>query len=205
MNFLAHLVLAPQTPQGLTGSIAPDMIRGPLPSELASGVREAALEHQRIDRYTDTHLAFYRTRDRLRTIVQPRLAGILADVLYDHVLACDWSAYRSDTHFDFVERAHQHLSSQLHIMPHDMRWPVELMIQQQWLMSYATADGIRARLDQMSQRLSHRVGRAMRLTPSEADLKAVYPQIADDFSVLWPDLIALVARRRRDTLPRQAC
>ncbi|MGB0768489.1 MAG: ACP phosphodiesterase, partial [Phycisphaeraceae bacterium] len=94
MNFLAHLVLAPPTARGRLGSIAPDMIRGPLPSHLDAQVVAAAREHQRIDAFTDAHPAFLRTRDRLRGVVDPRLAGVLADVLYDHVLASRWSTYR---------------------------------------------------------------------------------------------------------------
>lgn len=62
VNFLAHLVLAPTTPQGLVGSIAPDLIRGPLPRDLDLLVADAAAEHQRIDRFTDAHPAFHRTR-----------------------------------------------------------------------------------------------------------------------------------------------
>lgn len=204
MNFLAHLVLGPQTPEGYWGAIAPDMIHGPLPADLPTAVMQAAIEHQRIDRFTDRHPAFLRTRDRLRQIVHPRLAGILADMVYDHVLARDWSDWRSDDLEQFVSQAERALLDQCPSLPTDSRWRVELMLHQQWLISYATADGLLARLCQMSSRLTRRLGRPMSLVPSAEDLATVYPDVADDFSELWPALKSDVAQGRAEQRGRLA-
>ena len=205
VNFLAHLVLAPQTPEGWCGSIAPDMIHGPLPSDLPKAVMAAALEHQRIDRFTDTHRMFYKTRDRLREIIEPRLAGVLTDVVYDHVLSRDWHRWRSGALADYIGVVERHLADRLHILPVDTRWRVKLMIDQHWLGSYATVEGLRARLTQMSERLTRRVGRPMNLTPSAKDLERVYPDVADDFSVFWPDLVRFVDEHRQAQAERLAC
>lgn len=204
MNFLAHLVLGPQTPDGFCGAIAPDMIRGPLPESLPIQVMAAAVEHQRIDRFTDAHPAFYRTRDRLRGIIEPRLAGVLTDVVYDHVLARDWPRWRSEPFNDYVSAAERHLADRLPMLPEDARWRVRLMIDQHWLLSYPTVRGLRARLTQMSERLTRRIGRPMSLTPSAGDLERVYPDVADDFSTLWPDLLAFVAEHRAAVSKRLA-
>jgi len=196
VNFLAHLVLAPQTPEGWVGSIAPDMIRGPLPADLDPRVAEAAREHQQIDRQTDSHPAFHRTRDWLRGYVNPRLAGILADVLYDHVLACNWSDWRSDTLGDFVADAQRGLVERKHLMPVGMQTVVQMMLDEQWLTSYASPVGLRKRLTSMSGRLTRRLRRPMDLTLTGQDLPEVCRPIADDFAVLWPDLKAFVADHR---------
>lgn len=197
MNFLAHLVLAPQTPQGLVGSIAPDLIRGPLPADLPNELAWSAREHQSIDRITDAHRAFYRTRDALRDCVNPRLAGVLADVMFDHVLARDWAEHCPGTHAGYVAGVEQHLARQLDDLPAGMRRPVALMIEQHWLLSYATYAGLCDRLAQMSARFSSRVGRAMSLVIAEHDYERVYAGIADDFGVLWPDLQRHVEQHRR--------
>jgi len=205
VNFLAHLVLAPQTPEGWVGSILPDMVRGPLPRDLRPAVLEAAREHQRIDRYTDTHPAFVRTRDRLKDSINPRLAGVLADVLYDHVLARDWSKWQGGSLAAFIDNAHQGFNDHEVLMPDDMRWRVRLMVDQGWLASYQTPEGIRDRLVQMSARLSHRLDRPMSLVIEPDDLQRIYTMIADDFDVLWSDLMDFVAEHRRNAATRLAC
>ena len=198
VNFLAHLVLAPQTPEGLVGSIAPDMIRGPLPKDLDSAVMSAAKEHYRIDRFTDAHRAFDRTRGRLGVLVGKRLSGILADVLYDHVLARDWAQWRDDGFAAYLADTEASLVDALPHVPVRMQVIVRKMIDEQWLASYATADGIRARLETMSQRLTHRLERPMSLLISEKELAEQDKLLTEDFSHLWPDLLGHVDEGRRD-------
>ena len=196
VNFLAHLVLAPQTPEGLIGSIAPDMIQGPLPKDLHPEVMAAAKEHHRIDRFTDRHSAFAQTRDRLSDLVDSRLSGILADVLYDHVLARDWSDWRSDAFTSYVDQAHHQLLKAMPHVPVRMQVIVRKMIDEQWLTSYATAGGICARLDTMSQRLTRRFGRSISLIISEEDLTKHGDALCADFAAFWPDLLEHVDQGR---------
>ncbi len=196
MNFLAHLVLAPQTPHGLVGAIAPDLIRGPLPKDLHPLVRLSAMEHQRIDRFTDTHAAFDRTRRQLAQAVEPRLAAVVADVLYDHLLASNWSSYRPDAFNVFVASCHDTLQEHAHLMPDDMQAVVRKMIDERWLTSYATAAGLHDRLTQMSARLTLRFDRAVNLCPPIHIIEALARDCADDFCVFWPDLLSFVATQR---------
>lgn len=204
VNFLAHLVLSPQTPEGLIGSLAPDMIRGPLPDNLHPAVHVSAKEHQSIDRFTDAHQAFSQTRARLGSIVSPRLAGVLADVLYDHVLARDWAQWRDDALADYLKHAEQGLLGALPHVPIRMQVIIRKMVDEQWLASYATVDGIRARLETMSQRLTHRLDRPMSLSISTADLADHTQALTDDFGQLWPDLLEHVDRYRSESQGRLA-
>ncbi len=196
VNFLAHLVLAPQTPHGLVGSIAPDLIRGPLPKTLHPDVAAAAREHQRIDRFTDTHRAFHRTRQRLAEVIRPRFAGVLTDVLYDHILASNWPAWRTDRFDVYTAGCEEVLASHAELMPSDMRFVVRKMIDEHWLSSYATADGLHARLTQMSARLSRRFGRVVDLCPPITTIRAVARGSTDDFNAFWPELLHDVRNER---------
>lgn len=205
MNFLAHLVLAPQTPEGLVGSIAPDMIRGPLPKDLHPAVAAAAVEHQQVDRFTDAHRAFHRTRQLLSGCIESRLAGILADVMYDHILARTWSDWRADQLQAYVAKAERVLLDHTALMPTHMQAMIGKMNEENWLMSYATADGLQARLASMSRRVSRRLGRPFDLTLTDEQLDRVRPAITDDFAAIWPDLKAYVhERRHRLTSARRA-
>ena len=204
VNFLAHLVLAPQTPEGLIGSIAPDMIQGPLPSDLHDAVASAAKEHHLIDRYTDAHPAFGQTRERLRGVVDTRLSGILVDVLYDHILARDWGHWRAESLPDYLDQAHRGLLGALPYVPVRMQMIVRKMIDERWLVSYATVEGIRARLETMSQRLTRRFDRPTSLLISERDLADLDEGLTQDFEMFWPDLISHVDRCRLEEQERLA-
>lgn len=204
VNFLAHLVLAPQTPEGLIGSIAPDMIRGPLPTDLHEAVAIAAREHHQIDRYTDAHRAFGQTRQRLSEVIDPRLSGILADVLYDHVLARDWVRWRREPLADFLSQTQGSLLGALPHVPVGMQMIVRKMIDEQWLASYATVAGVRARLETMSQRLIRRVDRPMSLMISEQALSDLDQGLTEDFALFWPDLLGYVVRSRLEGQERLA-
>ena len=204
VNFLAHLVLAPQTPEGLIGSIAPDMIRGPLPDDLHGAVLVAAQEHYLVDRFTDRHRAFGQTRERLSAVVDPRLSGVLVDVLYDHVLARDWAFWRNDTISAYLDETERRLIQALPHVPIRMQMIVRKMIDEQWLASYATPEGIRARLEQMTQRLTRRMDRPMSLLISEEDLADHNPGLTTDFAEFWPELITHVEQSRAKTQERLA-
>ncbi len=196
MNFLAHLVLAPDTPQGMVGALAPDLIRGPLPDDLDPLVLEAALEHRAIDQATDTHPAFLRLQHRLRPTHQ-RFAGIVADVLLDHVLAREWQRYGDGLPLTtYTRRVGETLLGHHHLMPERMRWITLRMAEQDWLAGYASADGIRLTLQRMSRRFSQRLRVPVDLTHAADTITRRPAWIESSFEDLWPDLLCLVERRR---------
>lgn len=196
MNFLAHLVLAPDTPQGMVGALAPDLIRGPLPLDLDPLVLEAALEHRAIDLATDSHPAFLQFQQRLRP-EHGRFAGIVADVLLDHVLARDWHHFgQSQPLTAYTQRVGRTLLDHPGLMPERMRWITHRMAEQDWLAGYAATDGIRLTLQRMSQRFSDRLNIDLDLAPG-ADTIDRHPEWIDSaFHHLWPDLVRLVEQRR---------
>ncbi|XAL98923.1 ACP phosphodiesterase [Phycisphaeraceae bacterium D3-23] len=197
MNFLAHLVLAPDTPEGMAGALAPDLIRGPLPVDLAPGVLEAAREHQSIDHATDQHRAFLAVRDRLRPTVD-RFAGIVADVFFDHALAAAWGRHgRAEPMPDYTTRVGQTLTNHHDLMPDPMHEAIGLMLRHHWLNTYATPQGMRLTLERMSKRFANRLKIEVDLAPT-ADLLNTGPPawLTEAFDDLWPDLQQHVQRRR---------
>lgn len=201
MNFLAHLVLAPDTPEGMVGSLAPDLIRGPLPRDMDPQVFDAAMEHRAIDRATDTHPAFIRFQQQLRP-AHHRFAGIVADVLLDHILARDWHRL-GDGHplTAYTRRVGQTLVAHHHLMPQRMRWITQRMAEQDWLAGYATTDGIRLTLQRMSRRFSQRLRTRIDLAPAAETIAHQPAWIESAFHDIWPDLTRLVQRRRLTAHP----
>ena len=104
MNFLAHLWLADQTKTSLAGAILGDIARGAdlsaYPGEIAQGIRL----HRRIDAATDRHPLSVAARERFGP-GRRRYAGIVLDLVCDHILANDWRRYSDEALPDFCLRA----------------------------------------------------------------------------------------------------
>ena len=192
MNYLAHLYLADGTPDSLVGALLPDLVRGAATDPLTPAVRRAVEMHRRIDAFTDTHPMFLRSRKRLGA-AHGLFAGVLVDMFYDHLLAADWSRYAAEALPDFIARVYAVFGAHEQLMPAPMRPPIRRMIDQDWLGSYATLDGLTMRLAQMSIRLSARLGRSVRLDEAVPALSADRCAFAADFHAFFPLLIAHVA------------
>jgi len=89
MNFLAHSALAFDDPALVAGQFAGDFVRGAdlgrFPARVASGIRL----HRRIDAFTDAHPAVVEARRSFDPDLR-RHAGIVIDVIFDHLLAREW-------------------------------------------------------------------------------------------------------------------
>jgi acyl carrier protein phosphodiesterase len=189
MNFLAHLVLAGSSPAWRVGCLLPDLVRGPLSRDLDPVVARGVEHHRRVDRLTDTNAATQRSVARLQPR-QGRFSGILSDVFFDHFLACDWPAYCSQTLDGFTHAVYDDLCTHAAILaPRSVEPIFQRMARQDWLGSYATLDGIELTLWRMSQRLTQRLGREVRLDPAVSDLACGYEAFRSDFNAVWRDLI----------------
>jgi acyl carrier protein phosphodiesterase len=187
LNFLAHLYLCDGAPQSLIGSIMPDLIRGKLPPELPPPVLAAAHQHRKIDAFTDTHPIVARSKHRFAA-TQGRYSGILVDVFYDHFLASDWPRWSTEPLDAFIQRVHAAFRTHQHLMPDTMRYPINRMIEQDWLASYATIEGIELALTRLSARLSQRFEREVHLETAIPDLRHHDAALRDDFNAFFPHL-----------------
>jgi acyl carrier protein phosphodiesterase len=104
VNFLAHLWLADRARLPLAGAILGDVLRGPLPPDLPAPLAQSVRLHRRIDAATDRHPRVREARHRFAPPAR-RHAGIVIDVLFDHVLAREWGAYSTEPLAEFARRA----------------------------------------------------------------------------------------------------
>lgn len=104
MNFLAHLWLADEAQLPLAGAILGDTLHGALPADMPAPLARSVRLHRRIDAETDRHPRVEAARRRFGPGAR-RYAGILLDVLYDHLLAEDWATYGREPLGAFADRA----------------------------------------------------------------------------------------------------
>lgn len=92
MNFLAHLWLAERTRTSPAGAVLGDWLRGRVPDDYPPELRTGVLLHRRVDVLTDAHPAIVSTRQRFAA-GRRRYAGILLDLVVDHLLARRWPEF----------------------------------------------------------------------------------------------------------------
>jgi len=199
MNFLAHLYLTdfdPKDGAAMVGGLLPDLVRGKAPAGLDRRVRIGIENHRKVDRLTDAHPVFNRSRALFRAN-HGLFAGILTDVFYDHCLSLAWAEYHREPLSVFIERAHRQLADHEQLMPEPMRPIVRRMIAQRWLADYATFAGLEVTLGMMSRRFTQRTRRPIDLTPAVADLRNHHAALCADFAEFFPDLIRAVGADHR--------
>ncbi|MDA1314917.1 MAG: ACP phosphodiesterase [Acidobacteria bacterium] len=191
MNFLAHLYLSGDDPDILVGNMMGDFLKGIGASGFPAAVQEGIRLHHGIDTFTDTHAVFARSRRRFEPPYR-RYAGVLIDVFYDHFLAAHWSAYSPrESLASFAHRSYAILSSTSVDLPPRMRRAVSVMVEQDWLGSYATRGGI----DLTLKRMSRRPKRANPLAEAGTQLALHAGGLESDFAEFFPDLIEYVTEQ----------
>ena len=185
MNFLAHLYLSGDRDLLKIGNFMADGIHGRnfdgFPLEIQKGI----VLHREIDTFTDAHPIFRQSTKRLHPNYH-HYSGIIVDIFYDHFLAKNWSNYSDETLADFTERFYQSLRDNYDVLHEKTKKILPYLIQQNWLMSYQTVEGIENVLVKMDTRMK----RDSNMRLSIAELRTFYLEFEQEFTVFFKELIA---------------
>ncbi|VVC84592.1 Acyl carrier protein phosphodiesterase (EC 3.1.4.14) [Sideroxydans sp. CL21] len=151
MNFLAHALLAGDTPALVVGGVIGDWIKGPLPGVLPDDLAKGVALHRAIDSYAESNPAFCRSRSRV-SADRRRYAGVLVDVFYDHLLARNWSSIHNRPLDEYCAGVYRLIEDRLNDLPVSSHRALTLMAEEDWLASYAHIEGIADVLARMSRR-----------------------------------------------------
>ena len=213
VNFLAHLLLAcerPRTPTEpwpgpavLVGSLLPDLVRGHYRGPMSAALRAGYDSHLLVDRLTDRHPAFARSREALRPTAG-RFAPVLVDVIYDHCLARQWSAFCDLPLQTFCRYAHADIGrffesdgtgvdtrgGEGQTLPEGVQRVGRMLAAERWLDRYHTPEGLELTLAAMAHRFTRRFRRPVDLSPVIAALPELIPRLDPDLAALFGDLVA---------------
>lgn len=151
MNFLAHALLAGDTPSLIVGGVVGDWIKGRLPGTLPDDLARGVTLHRAIDYFAESHPAFNRSRSRV-SAERRRYAGVLVDVFYDHLLARNWATIHRQPLSNYCENVYRLVRDRMNDLPVSAHPALELMAKEDWLTSYVHIDGIADVLTRMSRR-----------------------------------------------------
>ena len=187
MNYLAHLMLADDSDASRIGNLLGDFTKGTLaslgevyPDEIIRGIKM----HRAVDRFTDSHEVFKNSR----ALIAPerrRFSGIIIDIIFDHYLSVHWNDYHHQPLEHFVGDVYRALDEHPEWRAGRLARAFPMMRHENWLVTYATIEGVELTLERVSRR-------GKRTTPIAGgiiDLRDNYAEFEASYQAFMPSLL----------------
>jgi acyl carrier protein phosphodiesterase len=184
MNYLAHIYLSGDDDLMTIGNFIADGIKGQHYKNYDRDIQIGILLHRHIDTFTDSHKTVRQSTKRLHKKYS-HYSGIIVDILYDHFLAKNWSKYSETPLKHYVEHFYTSLNDNYEVLPTRIQKMMPYMITDNWLLSYASIEGISKVLSGMNQRTKNRSG----MDEAVIELEAFYNEFEEEFTSFFDELI----------------
>lgn len=156
-------------------------------------IQKGILLHRWIDTYTDSHPIVKQSTKRLHA-KYGHYSGVIVDILYDHFLAKNWEHYHHQPLERFVSEFYTMLQSHKSLLTPRIQKMMVPMIEQNWLLSYASKEGIQTVLYNMSFRIKKRSP----IEDAAQDLALHYQEFENEFTTFFKELEAFVLLKRKE-------
>ena len=183
MNYLAHIYFSYNDPDILLGNFAADFITNKQVKSLTEEQINGVLLHRLIDEYTDLNKTVRKATKRLRK-VQGKYSPVVIDIIFDYVLAKQWTSYHPLGLLEYKNSAYGLLLDQLENFPERAKPKVEGMVKGDFISSYESLDGLHYVFERMDRRASFpsRFRDATEQVRMEEDL------FTEDFAKFFPQI-----------------
>lgn len=190
MNFLAHIYLSGNNDFIKIGNFMADTIRGNQYENYPLMIQKGIILHRAIDTFTDAHPVFRQSTKRLHANYH-HYSGVIVDVFYDHFLAKNWASYSDENLEDYVQNFYNSMLDNRAILSEKAQQILPYMIEQNWLVSYKSIDGIERILAQMDKRIKY----DSKMHHSVTELKAFYIEFEIEFTQFFQELQAFSSQK----------
>ncbi|MFD0964005.1 acyl carrier protein phosphodiesterase [Pseudofulvibacter geojedonensis] len=193
MNFLAHIYLSNEENAIKIGNFIADGIRGKQYLNYPKDIQKGILLHRQIDTFTDKHEIVKQSKRRLYK-AYGHYASVIVDILYDHFLAKNWMNYSDIPLHIYVNDFYNLLEDNFELLPISVKKMMPYMMQDNWLLSYASIDGITKVLEGMNRRTNNH----SRMNLAVTELKEFYNEFENEFTLFFEDLIIFTKKYLSD-------
>lgn len=193
MNFLAHIYLSGENDIIKVGNFMADSVKGNGFLEYGGDFQKGILLHRAIDSFTDANKTYRISKHRLHENYG-HYSGVIMDVLYDHFLAKNWDKFSSIPLPDFVNNFYKKLMENFDFLPEKTKKLVPFMIEQNWLETYQTIEGIERILWQMSHRIKFRVD----LSKAVNELRLYYNDFEIEFFTFMEEVEMMAKEKLKE-------
>lgn len=171
----------------MIGNFIADFVKGKKKDAYPSRIRQGIELHRAIDDFTDHHGITGKSKSRLRASYG-KYSGVITDLYYDHFLAAGFSNYHVLSLDEFSNKTYSIIRENWNVLPEGVHYFFPYMVERNWLLNYATVDGIGRALAGLSKRVSFE----NKMDQSVHDLREHYEFFENDFREFFPELIRFV-------------
>ena len=183
MNFLAHIYLSDNNDFIKIGNFMADGIRGNDYLNYPDEIKKGIILHRYIDTFTDANEIFRVSKHRLHERYG-HYSGVIVDILYDHFLAKNWNKYSDESLTSFVYGFYQSMEENFDILTPKTQRILPVMIENNWLESYASVEGISKILYQMDYRTKFK----SKMQFAVEELEMFYSDFENEFTLFFEEL-----------------
>lgn|SRR5690606_10840055 len=184
MNFLAHIYLSGDNDLITIGNFIADGIKGRDYKNFRKEFQIGILLHRHIDTFTDAHETVRLSTKRLHE-KYGHYSGVIVDILYDHFLAKNWHLYSDISLEDYADNFYNLLEEHYDLLPITIQKMMPFMMHDNWLLSYASIEGISKILQGMNRRTKNRSG----MHEAVNELELFYTEFEAEFTSFFDELI----------------
>jgi acyl carrier protein phosphodiesterase len=183
MNFLAHIYLSGENDLLKIGNFMADSIRGSKYLSYPKDIQKGVLLHRHIDSFTDFHPIYRKSKHRLHENYG-HYSGVIMDIMYDHFLAKNWNAFSEIPLEKYAASFYELLQKEESLLTERTKNMIPYMIAQNWLVSYASLEGLETILFQMDYRTKNRVN----MPEAMKELKQFETEFESEFFAFFKEL-----------------
>ena len=140
--------------------------------------------HSEIDTFTDAHKIFRQSTKRLHKNYS-HYAGVIVDIFYDHFLAKNWNQYSDVPLDEYILHFYEVLKEDYDVLPERVQKLMPYMIQDNWLLSYQSIEGISRVLNGMNKRTKN----VSKMNLAVNDLQEHYTEFENEFTLFFDELM----------------
>lgn len=193
MNYLAHIYLSGENELVTIGNFIADGIKGKAYKDYDTDIQVGILLHRNIDTFTDAHPVVRQSTKRLHK-KYGHYSGIIVDILYDHFLAKNWHLYHESPLDVYANDFYDTLENHHELLPLRIQNMMPYMMTDNWLLSYASIDGIAKVLEGMNRRTKHRSS----MNEAVIELETFYNEFESEFSEFFEELMLFSKRKLKE-------
>jgi acyl carrier protein phosphodiesterase len=183
MNYLAHIYLSGENDLLKIGNFMADSVRGKQYLNYPEPIKNGIILHRSIDSFTDFHPIYRKSKHRLHA-KYGHYSGVIMDIFYDYFLANNWTQFHPVPLEVYANDFYDLLRNNESIITEKTRSMLPHMIENNWLVSYATKEGLEKILYMMDYRTKHRVAMYEAIT----ELNEYYSEFESEFFEFFEEL-----------------
>ena len=186
MNWLAHIFLSENHIDFQIGNYLADPLKGKVWEGASFQLQQGMYVHKIIDSFTDQHILFAQSKERLGS--KGLLRGVVIDLTYDYLLSKNWNYFCTMSKEHFLNTFYAKAYEKLQNLPQHASTPLKRMIDFDLLNKYETLYHLNEAFERVDRRLSARLKQRDMTTSYYLLLQQQIDLIEEDFMHFFPQL-----------------